>query len=261
MHQRRIATHVPIAPVPERRQGNAAFTLIEMSIVLVIIGLIVGGVLVGRTLIRQQQVNSVETLAISIGQALNTFRDKYGGVPGEITYQTYFPQFSSTSGYYCSEPGQYANMNGLVDGQESETAYAELQAAGLVPMGRPQILQNGTVQPYWNCSQNNMQQMAAFSTKLDSSVFAEWDTINGKQSLIYGSASVPALTVAEAYAFDLKYDDGIASTGIINGQSALGPGYCTAGGATPDQYCEAPGQWCTGEYRNYKVCIMNVTLP
>ena len=247
-----------------RRTSSGGFTLIEMSIVLVIIGLIVGGVLVGQSLIRQTQINSIETQSASIGQALNTFRDKYGGVPGEINFQPFFPQIIDGSGYYCSGPSGApgtTTIDDLIDTTyENETAYAELQAAGLVPMGRPQILQSGTVQPFWNCLQNDMQQTAAFSTKLDSSIYAEWDTLNGKQSLSYGSASIPALTVAEAYAFDLKYDDGIAGTGIINGLRADGPGYCTSG-VTPDQYCEAPGQWCTGQYRNYKICMINVTLP
>jgi prepilin-type N-terminal cleavage/methylation domain-containing protein len=38
------------------RQGASGFTIIELSIVLVIIGLIVGGVLVGRDLIKAAEV-------------------------------------------------------------------------------------------------------------------------------------------------------------------------------------------------------------
>jgi prepilin-type N-terminal cleavage/methylation domain-containing protein len=51
MYQRRGGMAVPLSRAPAGRPGAAAFTLIEMSIVLVIIGLIVGGVLVGQNLI------------------------------------------------------------------------------------------------------------------------------------------------------------------------------------------------------------------
>jgi prepilin-type N-terminal cleavage/methylation domain-containing protein len=101
MNQQKEARAVPATRAPARRRGAMGFTLIEMAIVLVIIGLIVGGILVGQTLIRQRQINSIETQAVVIGQALNTFRDKYGGVPGEINFQTFFPQIVNGSGYYC----------------------------------------------------------------------------------------------------------------------------------------------------------------
>ena len=48
-HLRPLAAHASCVPL--RRPETAAFTLIEMSIVLVIIGLIGGGVLVGESLI------------------------------------------------------------------------------------------------------------------------------------------------------------------------------------------------------------------
>jgi len=60
------------------------FTLIELSIVLVIIGLIVGGVLVGRDLIGaaggRAQISQIERYQT----AVNTFRGKYGFLPGDI---------------------------------------------------------------------------------------------------------------------------------------------------------------------------------
>jgi len=60
---------------------HSGFTLIELSIVLVIIGLIVGGVLVGRDLISAASVRAQITQIEKYQQAVNAFRDKYGGVP------------------------------------------------------------------------------------------------------------------------------------------------------------------------------------
>ncbi len=59
------------------------FTLIEMSIVLVIIGLIVGGVLAGQSLISAAAVRAQINQIASYNAAVNTFRDKYGGIPGD----------------------------------------------------------------------------------------------------------------------------------------------------------------------------------
>jgi prepilin-type N-terminal cleavage/methylation domain-containing protein len=44
-----------------QRIPKSAFTLIELSIVLVIIGLLVGGILAGRTLIRAAELGSIVT--------------------------------------------------------------------------------------------------------------------------------------------------------------------------------------------------------
>jgi prepilin-type N-terminal cleavage/methylation domain-containing protein len=63
--------------------GNG-FTLIELSIVLVIIGLIVGGVLVGQNLIDAAAVRAQISQIEKYNTAANTFRGKYGYLPGDI---------------------------------------------------------------------------------------------------------------------------------------------------------------------------------
>src|SRR4051812_21206607 len=60
------------------------FTLIELSIVLVIIGLIVGGVLVGQDLIKAAQIRSTVGQIEKYNSAVNTFRTKYNGMPGDL---------------------------------------------------------------------------------------------------------------------------------------------------------------------------------
>lgn len=60
------------------------FTLLELSIVLVIIGLIVGGVVAGQELIRNAEINNdVQTFA-RIDTMVNTFRFKYDAIPGDF---------------------------------------------------------------------------------------------------------------------------------------------------------------------------------
>ena len=60
------------------------FTLVELSIVLVIIGLIVGGVLAGQDMIRAAEIRSTISQIEKYNTAVNTFRDKYGNIPGDI---------------------------------------------------------------------------------------------------------------------------------------------------------------------------------
>lgn len=65
-------------------KNKSAFTLIELSIVLVIIGLLAGGVLVGRDLIEAAKVRNQASQIEKISTAVYTFRLKYNAIPGDI---------------------------------------------------------------------------------------------------------------------------------------------------------------------------------
>jgi prepilin-type N-terminal cleavage/methylation domain-containing protein len=67
-----------------------AFSLVELSIVLVILGLLTGGVLGGQALIRAAELRSVGTEHARYVTAVQTFRDKYFGLPGDITNASSF---------------------------------------------------------------------------------------------------------------------------------------------------------------------------
>lgn len=63
---------------------HAGFTLLELSIVLIIIGLLVGGVLVGRSLIRAAELRATITQIEQLQTAVRTFQEKYNALPGDI---------------------------------------------------------------------------------------------------------------------------------------------------------------------------------
>lgn len=74
--------HVGLSPVGG---AAAAFSLVELSIVLVIIGLLAGGVLSGQSLIRASQLRTVITQYEQYKTAISTFRDKYFALPGDMS--------------------------------------------------------------------------------------------------------------------------------------------------------------------------------
>jgi len=69
---------------------NRAFSLVELSIVLVVLGLLTGGVLAGKSLIRAGELRSVTSEYQRYVTATHSFRDKYFMLPGDISNATSF---------------------------------------------------------------------------------------------------------------------------------------------------------------------------
>lgn len=60
------------------------FSLVELAIVLVILGLLAGGVLSGQSLIRAAEMRSVTTQTDRYITSVYAFRDKYFAIPGDM---------------------------------------------------------------------------------------------------------------------------------------------------------------------------------
>lgn len=90
-----------------------AFSLVELSIVLVILGLLTGGILAGQSLIRAAELRSVSTEYQRYYTALQSFRTKYYGLPGDLRNATDF--WGKLSAYCNSDPGT-ASTNGTCNG-------------------------------------------------------------------------------------------------------------------------------------------------
>jgi len=68
----------------------SGFTLVELSIVLVIIGLILGGVTLGRNLVRGAEIRSVISDAQRYQAAIVMFKDRYDAMPGDMPNATQY---------------------------------------------------------------------------------------------------------------------------------------------------------------------------
>lgn len=69
-------------------RGEEGFTLIEMSIVLVIIGLLIGGVLKGQELIASTRLKATISQWDAYKSAYNGFVDRFQNIPGDMATAT-----------------------------------------------------------------------------------------------------------------------------------------------------------------------------
>jgi prepilin-type N-terminal cleavage/methylation domain-containing protein len=76
--------------MPSTQKTENGFSLVELAIVLVILGLLVGGVLGGQSLIRASELRSLTTEREQFYTALRSFREKYMALPGDMTTATSF---------------------------------------------------------------------------------------------------------------------------------------------------------------------------
>lgn len=219
------------------RKAAKGFTLIELAIVLVIIGLIVGGVLVGRDLITAAEVRAQISQIEKYQQAVNTFRGKYDYLPGDIpephaTQFGFIPRDGPWPGggngdginHGNGSPGAFNAYEGLVTYGEAGVFWVDLSTAKLIdttlstsnftentldldqtliPLYLPQAkIRNGNTYVY-NYAGNNQNYFGITNIN---------DIIIG---FINSSTMTTPLTASQAHAIDKKTDDSLPQTGNI----------------------------------------------
>jgi prepilin-type N-terminal cleavage/methylation domain-containing protein len=116
---------------------SRGFSLVELSIVLVILGLLVGGVLSGQSLIRASELRKVTTEYTSIVAAVGSFREKYLYLPGDFPNASQFWGAAAAGAgcWFTPNPGTVPTCSGNGDGRLSQVNYTP----GGIYSGRSQV--------------------------------------------------------------------------------------------------------------------------
>lgn len=221
----------------QARPAQSGFSLVELSIVLVILGLLTGGILGGQALIRAAELRSVSADFSRFTAASYAFRDKYMALAGDMRNATAFwgddnaacPDAAVANGSpgTCNGDGNgrldlFTAANGTA---ESYQFWKQLALAGLVegnysglagsaaaghsvigsnvPRGR--ISQSGVTAVYWDSGPGD-----GFNYSLVYGNMLSFGRENGTVD-----TSGPILRPEESWNIDTKIDDGMPGRGKI----------------------------------------------
>ncbi len=184
---------------PNLPRHQSGFTLIEIAIVLVIIGLLLGGILKGQELITQGRIRNVSNDLQSMTAAINLYQGRYLALPGDdagaaARWTIAAPVPSSGAVGDGVIAGAY---NTAVATDESRQFWLHLRRAGLV---------GGD-----NTSSNNPPNAVGGVTGVQDIAF-------GLPGLVVCTDDLPAVI---AQAIDTQFDDGNAITGSVRGATAM----------------------------------------
>lgn len=212
------------------------FTLVELSIVLVIIGLLAGGISVGRDMVVRAEVNRIMRDMESHATAIGLFRAQYRALPGDFNDALRYwgdnaalcADASITNGTYGACNG---NGNGFVEQTSSlrEDLYAWLQlgSSGLIP-GQYNYNSGYNETQYRGFTYPPTERSGALSFKYYGTSIAgtaqTYGPINGNSGHYIkagiGSSSTGNLATAilrpqEAAGLDKRVDDGLPNSGAL----------------------------------------------
>ena len=190
-------------------RNERGFTLVELSIVLVIIGLLIGAVLKGQELIESARVKSLVTQIDSYKTATSIFRDRFRQLPGDFD--------DGVARLGASGEG---DNDGIIEGNGNTTEgiyfWEDLVLAGLITGTAdvsggvtdviPDSKMGGVVNALNADVQNGMQ---------DTNMLRVGNNDGGGQS------DVDLVTGAEAGEIDDLFDDGIGNAGDIQATGAV----------------------------------------
>jgi prepilin-type N-terminal cleavage/methylation domain-containing protein len=206
---------------PQIKRRQSGFTLIEIAIVLVIIGLLLGGILKGQELITQGRIRNVANDFQSMTAAINLYQDRYRALPGDdVGAAARWTITAPTPSSGTLGDGLIAgNYNTATAADESRQFWLHLRRAGLVGGA----VDDDTTPP---------------------------NAASGITGVQNGAFSIPGIVICSnnlpakiAQAVDTQFDDGVATTGTV--RAGTGTATTTAAAYVDDgtafyTVCKAP---------------------
>ncbi len=233
------------------RNKDDGFTLVELAIVMIIIGLLIGGVLKGQELIANAEVTASVSQVKATESAMSTFQDAYANLPGDMTNPA--ARIPNCTGE-CARVG---NANGLIEplpgaaqtlAMEAQTFWSQLAAADIlggviadspavVPtpgQTHPEFPSGGALRVGYHVGGVITGQTAAAGQSAGHYVNSTLALAN----IATNTQADSALSPGQASRIDSKIDDGQPNTGSVlgNGQAAAGTTSCALGTGVTDVY-------------------------
>jgi len=181
---------------------QSGFTLVEIAIVLVIIGLLLGGALKGQELIDNARINRIKSDTDQISAAIYSYQDRFGSLPGDD---------SNAVANVGAAAGDVGDGDGTIEGGwssasgETKLAWSHLRLAGFL---------TGT-------GDDNPVHAFGGQMGIDQS----------EHGLVGRLVCHGSIRGDMARAIDVKFDDGVPNTGTVRGHSSQ-TAYATASNYT-----------------------------
>jgi prepilin-type N-terminal cleavage/methylation domain-containing protein len=202
---------------PIRYIRNSAFTLVELSIVLVIIGVIVGAIMTADFMAEQAKIVAVASEVQGFRSAIRTFQLQYNALPGDMTNAgTIWPSCDAVPAN-CNGNGDGLISSGVPNNttnDEGVRAWQHLSLAGMLAgsyTGTHTVAGQSDIGINVPASKFPPVGYFFYSFRL----FDDVPCI----SLVLGAFTAnslnasPVITPTDAQAIDLKTDDGMPKTG------------------------------------------------
>lgn len=211
------------------------FTLVELAIVLMIIGLLIGGILRGQELMQNARLQNVIKQVHSFTAAYNTFLDSYSAKPGDIpTASARIPGCQANNTNACQNGDGNSVIGTLVTawtgGQQAATTentqfWKHLSLTHLISGVRP-----NAVDPVWGESHPAAPIPGGYTIITSEGVIgtaSPWASITTGSILLrlHGNLTSsniehhPLASPKQAAYIDRKMDDGIPQTGDVQSRA------------------------------------------
>lgn len=207
---------------PTRHQ--AGFTLVELAVVLVIISLIAGGIMAGTDMIRSAKLRAFTAKLQDYPRAIDTFRDKYYGLPGDLPDATDYWTDGRVvdgdgngevriSGGEAYQLWLHLSLAGLLKGDFTGAAGPEDDDHSIVGENVPAMLDDHVGVTTWLIDGGGLVSRTNYFER----VYGHFFEIGLEDSNGPGADATdrPFLTPAEMYNLDTKLDDGLPGRGKI----------------------------------------------
>lgn len=218
------------------RQDQKGFTLVELAIVMIIVGLLIGGILKGQELITNAQVASTVTQAKAIDAAVSTFKDSYRALPGDMLRPG--ERLPNCTGICATEGDGTGRLNNAPDAaptnaDEGVVLFSHLAAADLIGgIDGAGDMTWGSAMPAASVGGGFYAGYFAGGAALGNNADARgghYLALIGMPDTAATAASGAALTPSQAERIDGKMDDGSPSRGSVFSEAET---ECASAGAS-----------------------------